>query len=101
MTDAALVEARRRAIRAVLGGRPCAPHAPAEAFAPANIALVKYWGKHGNQLPMNPSVSFTLTHCITRTSIELTPHDPDQPWVLFYLEGRDEPVFNRRVETYL
>jgi len=72
-----------------------------EWSSPSNIALVKYWGKHGNQLPMNPSVSFTLTHCITRTSIELTPRDPGQPWVLFYLEGQDEPVFNRRVETYL
>tara|TARA_B110000467_G_scaffold13636_1_gene11583 strand:- start:242 stop:511 length:270 start_codon:yes stop_codon:yes gene_type:complete len=27
--------------------------------APSNIALVKYWGKYGEQLPKNPSLSFT------------------------------------------
>jgi diphosphomevalonate decarboxylase len=25
--------------------------------SPSNIALVKYWGKEGNQIPKNPSVS--------------------------------------------
>lgn len=35
--------------------------------APSNIALVKYWGKHGLQLPSNPSISFTLDHCQTIT----------------------------------
>ena len=28
--------------------------------APSNIALVKYWGKKENQVPANPSISFTL-----------------------------------------
>ena len=28
--------------------------------SPSNIALVKYWGKKENQIPANPSVSFTL-----------------------------------------
>jgi diphosphomevalonate decarboxylase len=28
--------------------------------SPSNIAIVKYWGKHGDQLPRNPSFSFTL-----------------------------------------
>jgi diphosphomevalonate decarboxylase len=28
--------------------------------APSNIALVKYWGKYGVQLPSNASISFTL-----------------------------------------
>jgi diphosphomevalonate decarboxylase len=28
--------------------------------APSNIALVKYWGKYGKQLPRNASISFTL-----------------------------------------
>ena len=26
--------------------------------SPSNIALVKYWGKRGKQLPQNPSKSF-------------------------------------------
>ena len=37
--------------------------------SPSNIAIVKYWGKHGNQLPNNPSISFTLTNCFTETII--------------------------------
>ena len=37
--------------------------------SPSNIAIVKYWGKHGNQLPDNPSISFTLTNCFTETKI--------------------------------
>ncbi|MEW6136461.1 MAG: hypothetical protein AB1583_12200, partial [Bacteroidota bacterium] len=28
---------------------------------PSNIAIVKYWGKRGFQLPANPSLSFTLS----------------------------------------
>ena len=33
--------------------------------SPSNIALVKYWGKHGNQLPSNASISFTLDKAFT------------------------------------
>ena len=37
--------------------------------APSNIALVKYWGKKDNQIPSNPSVSFTLNNCKTITKL--------------------------------
>ena len=37
--------------------------------SPSNIALIKYWGKHGEQLPKNPSISFTLNDCITTTEL--------------------------------
>lgn len=37
--------------------------------APSNIALVKYWGKYGDQLPKNASLSFTLNHCKTTTTL--------------------------------
>jgi diphosphomevalonate decarboxylase len=37
--------------------------------SPANIALIKYWGKHGNQLPNNPSISFTLSKSQTQMSV--------------------------------
>lgn len=39
------------------------------AEAPSNIALVKYWGKYGEQLPKNPSLSFTLNQCKTTTTL--------------------------------
>ena len=38
--------------------------------SPSNIALVKYWGKYGEQLPANPSVSFTLNNCKTITELK-------------------------------
>lgn len=38
--------------------------------SPSNIAIIKYWGKYGNQLPRNPSVSFTLDSAYTETTIE-------------------------------
>ena len=41
--------------------------------SPSNIAIVKYWGKHGNQLPNNPSLSFTLQEAFTETRIAWEP----------------------------
>jgi hypothetical protein len=32
--------------------------------SPSNIALVKYWGKSGDQIPMNSSISMTLKICL-------------------------------------
>ena len=37
--------------------------------SPSNIALIKYWGKHGVQIPKNPSISFTLNNCKTTTKL--------------------------------
>jgi diphosphomevalonate decarboxylase len=37
--------------------------------SPSNIALVKYWGKKENQIPANPSISFTLNNCKTITKL--------------------------------
>ena len=41
-----------------------------EWSAPSNIALVKYWGKKENQIPANPSISFTLDSCKTVTKLD-------------------------------
>lgn len=38
-----------------------------EYSAPSNIALIKYWGKKGIQIPQNPSISFTLSNSVTKT----------------------------------
>ena len=43
--------------------------------APSNIALVKYWGKFGAQYPQNPSLSFTLSQCVTQTSVAYKPKE--------------------------
>ena len=38
-------------------------------ISPSNIALVKYWGKKENQIPINPSISFTLKNCNSKTRL--------------------------------
>jgi len=68
--------------------------------APANIALVKYWGKLGNQLPQNPSVSMTLSKSVTTTSVSWTEADGD-PKLSFRFEGQPHPKFEKRVKDYL
>jgi diphosphomevalonate decarboxylase len=41
--------------------------------SPSNLAIVKYWGKHGSQLPKNPSLSFTLQNAFTETTLAWQP----------------------------
>ena len=47
--------------------------------SPSNIALVKYWGKYGEQPPQNASVSFTLSKCRSETTLHY--EKKDQRWV--------------------
>ncbi len=43
--------------------------------APSNIAFLKYWGARDldSALPMNVSLSMTLSRCVSRTTVELQP----------------------------
>lgn len=65
---------------------------------PSNIALVKYWGKRPAQLPMNPSLSFSLNKARTTTSVELQA--ASKRTVEFLFEGQPSP-FVKRIENYL
>ena len=67
--------------------------------SPSNIALVKYWGKHGKQLPQNPSISFTLSECCTETFVqyEKAEHFGFQ----FFFEGKENPAFGAKIEKFL
>lgn len=70
--------------------------------SPSNIALVKYWGKYGRQLPRNPSVSFTLSTAATRTFISMgAPHDLGKVQLNFTFEGKEKPTFQVRIENFL
>jgi diphosphomevalonate decarboxylase len=65
--------------------------------APSNIALVKYWGKHGMQLPANPSISFTLDACRTITSVHA--RKGSHGFSISY-EGVEKPEFAPKIKAY-
>ncbi len=69
--------------------------------SPANIAIIKYWGKHGEQLPDNPSLSVTLSAAVTETQITTRPRQPDEAWFSFRFQGQKQPAFAARIAVYL
>lgn len=71
--------------------------------SPSNIALVKYWGKHGRQLPSNPSLSFTLSQAHTTTSVSYkkATQELTSPQVNFRFEGAEKPDFKKKIVQYL
>lgn len=71
--------------------------------SPSNIALVKYWGKHGNQLPSNPSVSFTLNNAKTTMDFSWSLKDEinEDVEIHFYFEGKKNELFESKIQKYL
>lgn len=67
---------------------------------PSNIALVKYWGKHGVQLPRNPSISFTLSTAKSITTLEYTPKTTTGYNFQFFFEGKENPKFKEKIVTF-
>ena len=67
--------------------------------SPSNIALVKYWGKHGKQLPKNSSISFTLSACRTETFVSY--EKGDHFGFRFFFEGQENPAFGAKIEKFL
>jgi len=67
--------------------------------SPSNIALVKYWGKHGKQLPQNPSISFTLSECCTETFVQYKK--AEHFGFQFFFEGKENPAFGAKIEKFL
>jgi diphosphomevalonate decarboxylase len=70
---------------------------------PSNIALVKYWGKSGNQIPMNPSLSMTLHGSVTRTVARATlkTKGSEKIQLKYLFEGRENPTFQAKVLVLL
>jgi diphosphomevalonate decarboxylase len=67
--------------------------------SPSNIALIKYWGKHGVQLPRNPSLSFTLSACHTTMHMTVTPDDVTPGLTVLY-DGQPRPAFVSKIQTF-
>lgn len=73
-------------------------HAAFECSAPSNIALVKYWGKKENQIPANPSVSFTLNNCKTITKVNFTKKENNNDFSFELLfEGKPKEDFKPKI----
>lgn len=63
--------------------------------APSNIALIKYWGKKSGQLPQNPSLSFSLDHSKTITT--LTAFESNEFDIDFEFGGQTDHKFKKRI----
>ncbi len=68
--------------------------------SPSNIALVKYWGKHGQQLPKNASISFTLDHCATTTRLEFSQKESAGFDITVLLDGKVQEDFVPKIEKF-
>ncbi|MBK9335924.1 MAG: diphosphomevalonate decarboxylase [Lewinellaceae bacterium] len=81
------------------------PPEPGEILwrTPSNIAIIKYWGKHGVQLPRNPSLSLTLAASCTDTVLEYAMKEaPDNAIDLeFYFHGEENEAFRTKTLAFL
>lgn len=70
--------------------------------SPSNIALLKYWGKHGQQLPRNPSLSFTLSAAATDTTLTYGPkqHLEAEIDLVFRFDGQPRESFAERTAGF-
>ena len=75
--------------------------------APSNIALVKYWGKKDQQLPANPSISFTLNNCKTITKLAFAKKHFDKLSVTnnrfsfeLLFEGKPKEDFKPKIQKF-
>ncbi len=71
--------------------------------SPSNLALVKYWGKYGRQLPRNPSISFTLNKAFTETILEYKEKTSDAEGVQldFFFEKKQNDAFRNKILNFL
>ena len=71
------------------------PLEAATAYAPANIALAKYWGKRDRalNLPVNGSLSISLGSHGSRTTVRAA--DTDSITLNGVLAGEDSPLHPR------
>ena len=68
-------------------------------ISPSNIALVKYWGKKENQIPINPSISFTLKNCNSKTKVTYSQSNKGFNYEFFF-HGKKKKSFNKKIDTF-
>ena len=70
--------------------------------SPSNLAIIKYWGKYGRQLPRNASISLTLSAAFTDMKMAYQiDDDRTELEIDFTFEGQAKPQFERKIKTFL
>jgi diphosphomevalonate decarboxylase len=69
--------------------------------SPSNIALIKYWGKKENQIPLNSSLSITLSKCFTQTKLTYRPKINNEKDFTFLFEGAENISFEPKLSQFL
>lgn len=70
--------------------------------SPSNIALIKYWGKKGFQLPSNPSISMTLKNCYTETVVEYKKSNRKSgPMLSFLFQNKKNSLFEKKIDHFI
>ncbi|MDR0994562.1 MAG: diphosphomevalonate decarboxylase [Verrucomicrobiota bacterium] len=93
----------RQVVERLLAGRPCTPRGTAAAaYAPANIALIKYWGKRDEalNLPVTNSLSVSLGPLGSHVELARADASADRVW----LNGGElapDTSFARRASAWL
>jgi len=93
---------KQECIEQILGGHRRTPNERGEAFASANIALCKYWGKRNEELnlPVTSSLSISLGPLGTQTTLSQIDASSDE----IMLNGKSIPssdVFAKRLTAFL
>ncbi|MBI9033605.1 MAG: diphosphomevalonate decarboxylase [Bacteroidales bacterium] len=69
--------------------------------SPSNIALIKYWGKYGIQLPRNPSLSISLENAYTQTRISWKYKEKRGISVEYFFEAERLNSFENKVRKHI
>jgi diphosphomevalonate decarboxylase len=67
---------------------------------PSNIAIIKYWGKHGVQLPRNASISLTLSKARSETGLYYSPKVEEKSKIDFYLDEVLNESFANKIVSF-
>jgi len=69
--------------------------------SPSNIALIKYWGKYGVQLPCNPSLSMSLKQSVSRFELTYSPIKEGEKSLIYLFEGKENPAFEEKLSKFI
>ncbi len=72
--------------------------------SPSNIAIIKYWGKYGVQLPRNPSLSLTLASSFTDMRLEYALREDRNAGPIdleFFFHQEANEAFETKMREYL